>query len=111
MTPTQQAISLAIEKEYMHEEGHKTKLIPDVGVVGYSRVRTFSEVFLDPLFWQALGRALGWQHIVHVHKYVGHSLDKEWTEPAWLYHWHRFIDHLASNGDTDTFFQEILKDK
>lgn len=54
-------------------------------------------VFLDPTFWQALGKARGWR--------------KDWpTEgsPDWLFHWHRFIDHLAEGKDAESFFESLL---
>lgn len=56
-------------------------------------------IFLDPLFWQALGKAMGW---------------KEWERESedmrhqWRINWHRFIDHLAEGKDAESFFNELL---
>lgn len=82
---------------------------------------------IDPLFWKALGKAMGW----------GKERPKdEWYCPAlyegqpcicppknkknidhfysthdsdWLSHWHRFIDKIASGGTPDEFFEELLE--
>jgi len=62
--------------------------------------------FLDPLFWQCLGKALGWK--------VGNDVDYLYNakEPIriehgvmdeWLYLWHRFIDHLAEGKSVEEF--------
>jgi hypothetical protein len=53
-----------------------------------------SEVFLDPSFWQALGKARGWA--------------PETEEKQWLYYWHRFIDHLAEGKDLESFFADLI---
>lgn len=105
---------------------------------------------LDPLFWQALGKAEGWEQpndkyhwcqvndegvkngvkffqgeligetktkisykvitrgrktpvIIHK-KYIELSPRNEWRRV-----WHRFIDHIASGGDAESFFNNLLK--
>lgn len=60
-----------------------------------------AEICLDPLFWQALGRGLGWSH---ESKYGNGEMIE-----GWQMEWHLFIDHLASNGDIDSFFNELTK--
>lgn len=63
-------------------------------------------VLLDPLFWQALGKALEWPKYS---EYGGFTADEEPREiESWLAHWHLFIDHLASGKDVDSFFKELL---
>lgn len=58
---------------------------------------------LDPLFWQALGKAMGW------------GKSDEWFENRkydyWQEMWHRFIDHLASGGEPEEFFTNLLNEK
>lgn len=64
-------------------------------------VRMWHEsAFLDPLFWQALGKSMGWQteNKTHFPQGIG-----------WQYYWHRFIDHLAEGKDADSFFANLLK--
>lgn len=65
-------------------------------------------LFLDPLFWQALGKSLGWnpENSIHYLESLGISQDGLCC-PDWLYHWHRFIDKLASGRTIEEFFQEL----
>ena len=61
----------------------------------------YEVTFLDPSFWQSLGKALKWakQH------------DVEWDDdgiqyiPEYIYHWHRFIAHLAEGKNAESFFE------
>lgn len=66
-----------------------------------------SDVFLEPRFWQALGRARGWT-TDEDGKYWKGSL-AEWKAGYWKTHWHRFIDHLAAGLDAESFFETVLK--
>lgn len=54
--------------------------------------------FLDPLFWQSLGKALGW----------GKNNEGVIVYRDWLKEWHRFIDKIANGGTADDFFKELL---
>lgn len=58
---------------------------------------------LDPLFWQSLGKAMGWKEKMYIEG-KGERNVKEWLE-----YWHNFIDHLAEGKDADSFFNELLK--
>jgi hypothetical protein len=63
-----------------------------------------SALFLDPKFWQALGKARGWDE--------GKITTEEYSEvPAdmWMWHfqWHRFIDHLAAGENAESFFAKL----
>lgn len=62
---------------------------------GYD-IPALSEFFLDPLFWQALGKARKWDKIETNPKNV-----------SWLEWWHRFIDHLAGGKDAESFFETL----
>lgn len=61
-------------------------------------------IFNDSKFWQALGKALGWDEIN----------GKTWESnrfgfmPVWQHHWHRFIDSLIAGKSTEDFFQELI---
>ena len=59
----------------------------------------------DPLFWQALGKALGWPAIAGELNSVAHRI----FGTQWEYQWHMFIEHLAQDGDRDWFFNQLLK--
>lgn len=80
------------------------------------------EVLLDPLFWQALGKAEGWSKRVcrgcgSTEKPIEgdyHLICPKCNRGGenridnWLYHWHSFIDHLAEGKDIDSFFKDLL---
>lgn len=52
----------------------------------------------DPLFWQALGKAMGWE--------VQFDEDKGFNY-QWKDYWHRLIDHLAEGKSIELFFAEL----
>lgn len=60
-------------------------------------------ILLDPLFWQALGKAMGWGM---KGLYEG---EKGQVMEYWIAVWHTFIDHLAEGKSADEFFTELLK--
>ncbi len=57
---------------------------------------------LDPLFWQALGKAMEWD------KTTGHYRG---FQTSWEVKWHRFIDALAKGKSPDEYFSNLLKVK
>lgn len=83
---------------------------------------------LSPLFWQALGKAEGWEDecdkcgtlqtvidsevaeynesVCKVHNGLGnaHIMFFQWKAV-----WHKFIDHLAEGKDAESFFKNLLK--
>lgn len=76
----------------------------------------------DPLFWQSLGKAMGWEVVAEngyneeklIRSYRGYSKgygEKMWKsalkKEAWNYQWHRFIDKLADGGTAEQFFEEL----
>ena len=67
------------------------------------------ETFLNPHFWQALGRALGWSAvrdlaIICVH---GEEECRRCRGYYWMYQWHRFIQALAEGNTPEAFFQHL----
>lgn len=62
---------------------------------GWEGVNPKSHFALEPLFWQSLGKAMGWT-------------DNEKVK-IWKYNWHDFIDHLAEGKTVEEFFDEIEK--
>ena len=67
------------------------------------------ETFLDPVFWQALGKALGWdQTVLTVHEVEnGRPTIVTRAGQHWLYHWHRFLDFLAEGKTSEEFFATL----
>lgn len=56
-------------------------------------------IFDDPLFWQCLGKSLGWNTTIRYFSY----------EMRWIYEWHCFIDHLAAGKSIESFFEELTQ--
>jgi hypothetical protein len=67
------------------------------------------ETFLDPHFWQALGKTLGWdQAVITVHTVEnGRPTIVTRAGQHWLSQWHRFIDHLAEVNPPEAFFARL----
>jgi hypothetical protein len=67
------------------------------------------ETFLDPAFWHALGRVLGWNQAVRTVHAVDHGRPTRLTRAGqpWLSYWHRFIDHLAEGNTAASFFDRL----
>lgn len=119
MTYTEQAIQKAIEGGYWPSNREK------VSPVRIDMMRSnlsfalnseggfvCSSLFLDPLFWQSLGKSLGWK----IHKTFYHFSSKGLRseinpKPEWKRRWHRFIDHLAEGKDAESFFESLINVK
>ena len=56
-----------------------------------------SRIFLDPKFWQALGKAMGW----------GEDTTDESGRYKWHWKWVEFIDHLAEGKDAESYFKQL----
>lgn len=85
------AIQLAIENGYKDwcTNGETIEYYPEIA-------------FLSPLFWQSLGKALGWD------KYSGEILTTENDpSPYWKDVWHYFINHLAEGKSAEEFFKNL----
>lgn len=95
MNYIEQAIREAVEKGgYMPPTAVDSDEIP-------AAIRYFAKspyrVFLDPTFWQALGKARGWG-----------AEAWGWGGETWVMEWHRFIDALAEGKDAESFFKNLL---
>lgn len=93
---------------------------------GTCRINIY-RIALDPSFWQALGKALGWEKKVVIRrgtvignfctpcssehprgecfKEMGFNMD--YLDP-WVYYAHRFYEQVLTGGDTDAYWQELL---
>jgi len=78
-------------------------------------VVALATIFLDPLFWKALGKARGWSDYAVCQQ---HGMAECFRVNCWsgyareyLYHWHRFIDYLATGRDAESFFEQTLHTK
>ena len=79
------------------------------------RIDIWQVILLDPLFWQSLGKAKGWDKKIHFQFFEYRYFDKREKEaplnqgdiPEFFYHWHRFIDHLTAGKSIESFFEEL----
>ena len=65
------------------------------------------ETFLDPAFWRALGRTLGWEARCDLVIACGADASHHWHGAYWMYQWHCFIQHLAEGHPPETFFARL----
>jgi hypothetical protein len=67
------------------------------------------ETLLDPCFWQALGRALGWQDAcdLSISCMHGHEACRRCHGAYWMYQWHCFIQAIADGNTPEGFFAPL----
>lgn len=96
-------ITEAIEKA--KKEGYSPKIF---GFANGSFNYKEEVIFMDPKFWQCLGKELSWAFGINAfHCKTCFEKTGENIEIGWLYHWHRFIDHLAKGRGVEDFFKEL----
>ena len=115
-----EAVKIAIENGWTMFKGHKVdsvrfmpgdKRLAEVveeheGRTSSSTTFSYDEFFLDPLFWQSLGKGLGWEETVEI-EIPDFPLTPALTATQWKVHWHRFIDALAEGRTSEEFFREL----
>lgn len=99
MTHLEQAIKDAQRVGYKLYDSNGRDEISDV--VWYTKdwKAGQAQLLLDPAFWQALGKARGWE--------LWEGWDEECPECHWKALWHRLIDHLADGKDVESFFEML----
>ena len=86
--------------------------------------QSVASLFLDPSFWQALGKSLGWGVSLENSRVCSGCKSIPYYEANcikvnkcnmthikgynWKYQWHRFITHLSEGKDADSFFKDLL---
>src|SRR5437879_8820984 len=67
------------------------------------------ETFLDPQFWQALGRALGWSEACDLAIRCRHGEEEcqSCRGSSWMYQWHCFIQALPDGNTPEAFFAHL----
>lgn len=107
----EKAIKLAIEGGWRPAEMKATQIFDVEGNWAGSHLvknTSESEMLLDPLFWQALGKSLGWVDSLEVIENQSTGEPEEIISESWKIQWHDFIDYLADGGSPDKFFEELL---
>lgn len=101
MIYTEQAIKKAIESGWTPKQTDTEYVMERLSIDTDIRE---GNLYTDPLFWQSLGKALGWDEVN----------GKRWESekfrfmPVWRHYWHSFIDHLALGWDAESFFKDLL---
>ena len=62
-----------------------------------------SDILIDPLFFQCLGKAMGWEGKTYFQ--IGSRFSEHYAD--WKIEWHRFIDHLASGETIEKYFESL----
>lgn len=57
-------------------------------------------IFTDPLFWVALGKALGWKH--------NNATLWSGRQAEWLEYAHAYFELVLTDGSTEKFWKELL---
>jgi hypothetical protein len=116
MTAIEQAIKEAVEKGRWRPPFILRRVERELGF-GKLFYQMYSGIFLDPSFWQALGKARRWDkrkgdkrgvpagNICYEYNDEMNSCEeyREW----WKENMHRFIDHLAEGKDAESFFSSL----
>jgi hypothetical protein len=65
--------------------------------------------FLDPQFWQALGKALGWNAVCNFTSICVHGEEEcqRCHGYYWMFQWHCFIQALADGNTPEAFFARL----
>lgn len=63
------------------------------------------EIALDPTFWQALGKALGWDKLADGRNW---EASKYGYMEVWRHHAHRFYDLILTGELIDKFWADLL---
>ncbi len=104
----QQAIEKAIMGGYMEVDGMPAIMGNGVIAKFSGGVRDVNnEIFLDPLFWQALGKSLGWEALGRTEMILDDFANVK-TVDWWRWKMHRFIDWISEGKDPGLFFNQLL---
>ena len=105
----EQAIQKAIERGWLKD--FDPKWMPKMEQVSL-RYRdwldwvTIQKALLDPLFWQALGKAMGWGKYCDCLP-IGHEHKLHCEMSEWFQEWHRLIDALAGGKSIEEYFDTL----
>lgn len=73
------------------------------------------DAVIDPAFWQALGKVLGWKgYVGETHSACGFSggMDSfNFDGEEWNLNALKFYDLILTNGDTENFWNDLLTTK
>lgn len=100
-----EAIKLAIEKGGYRPYFKDSSIEDSINFILFDyEAPSHSEIICDPLFWQALSKALGWkEHLEH----WGWNI---YRMPAdWRHYAHKYFDIKLTNGNEEEFWKGLIK--
>lgn len=101
-----EAIKLAIRKGgYRFAFSNKKESLDYSDYVGSPEETSYDEIVLDPLFWQALGKALGWDET----NMLSYGLRYGKEVPESVGKALQYFEVALTGGDTEKFWKELLK--
>lgn len=68
-----------------------------------------TEIALDPTFWQALGKALGWNEFEAKESWKNYATGEVLKVGRDHREAHAFYDLILTGGDTEAYWNELLK--
>jgi hypothetical protein len=95
ITKIREALEKAVDRGYRVEQKDFLLKLPEFALC---------QVWLDPLFWQCLGKAMGWEEVEMSDPHRAVNGKAEWHN-----NWHRFIDHISESKDAESFFANLLQ--
>lgn len=114
MEHTQRAIALAIKGGYIPKQYLKASQAVQNDWKKKGLVMK-EQALLESLFWQSLGKSLGWGNSFGFIVTGDTGEIESWLESdsagtvyQWEYQWYEFIHHLAEGKDADSFFAGLL---
>lgn len=79
---------------------------------GYFYAGLYDTAILDPAFWVALGKALGWKEHDKMMEGKHYCMDfphYDWQDFDWKFNALRFFELKLTGGDEEKFWEELLK--
>lgn len=105
----EKAIKLAIEKGGFQYEGLDGKMRIPRSLEFVLENFDLDSLILDPLFWQALGKACGWEGSGRLLMPTS-TVDQNYNHliTIWEYHALRFFEIKLTNGNEEVFWSNLL---
>jgi hypothetical protein len=66
-----------------------------------NRSKFYERFVLDPQFWVALSKALGWE-------LIDYCRECDSATEGWKYYAHLYFDLVLTGGDTEKFWQDLI---
>ncbi len=115
-----EAIKIAIQNGWTTFKGHKidsvhfinsgskrlAEIVEEHDGASSSTTFSYDEFLLDALFWQSLGKGLGWEETVEI-EIPDFPLTPALKATQWKVQWHHFIDAIADGRTPEEFFREL----